>query len=100
MDKVRLSMDQPDSGARLPSVTPRLGEAINGLRSAETPRLSLDRVVEIARRQLPLDVVYVAEFRGGRQIYRAVAGDAASFNIVLGQGPALLEDTYCQRLDE
>lgn len=90
-------MYEPDNGAGLLKDTPRLGDALNDLRSAEAPRLSLDRVVEVARRQLPLDVVYVAEFRDGRQVYRAVAGDAASFNIVLGQGPAL-EDTYCQRL--
>jgi EAL domain-containing protein (putative c-di-GMP-specific phosphodiesterase class I) len=70
---------------------------MNRLPGANRGRLGLDRVVEVARRQLPLDVVYVAEFRGGRQVYRAVAGDAASFNIVLGQGPEL-EDTYCQRL--
>jgi EAL domain-containing protein (putative c-di-GMP-specific phosphodiesterase class I) len=58
-------------------------------RELESGRLGLDRAVEFAHRHLPFDVAYVAELRGGRQVYRAVAGDAASFNIVLDDGPAL-----------
>ncbi|HEX4010547.1 MAG TPA: EAL domain-containing protein [Solirubrobacteraceae bacterium] len=43
----------------------------------------LERVVRFANRHMHLDVVYVSQFKDGRQVYRAVAGDAASFNIVL-----------------
>jgi len=57
----------------------------------------LDRIVEFARRHLRIDVAYVSEFRDGRQLYRSVAGDAASFNIELSAGlPALA--TYDQRM--
>lgn len=57
----------------------------------------LERVVEFAQRHLQLDVAYVSEFRDGQEVYRAVAGDAASFNITLHQGP-LVEDTYGRRM--
>jgi len=57
----------------------------------------LDRVVEFAHRHLSLDVAYLAELRDGMQLYRAVAGDAASFNIGLSDGlPAVA--TYDQRM--
>jgi EAL domain-containing protein (putative c-di-GMP-specific phosphodiesterase class I) len=46
----------------------------------------LERIVEFAHRYLSLDVAYVAELRGATQHYRAVAGDAASFNITSGRG--------------
>jgi EAL domain-containing protein (putative c-di-GMP-specific phosphodiesterase class I) len=57
----------------------------------------LARVTALAHQHLGLDVVYVAELAGERLIYRAVAGDAASFGITLGDGPRA-ESTYCQRL--
>jgi EAL domain-containing protein (putative c-di-GMP-specific phosphodiesterase class I) len=44
-------------------------------------------------------VSYVARFQEGRQVYRAVQGDAASFGLQVGTGPHL-EDTYCQRMVE
>jgi EAL domain-containing protein (putative c-di-GMP-specific phosphodiesterase class I) len=49
----------------------------------ESGRIGLDRVVELANRHLRLDVVYIAELTGTRQAFRAVAGDAASFNIAI-----------------
>src|ERR1700733_10912106 len=58
-------------------------ESLLGGLSPATPRLV--RVVEFADRHLPLDVVYVSELRDGRQLYRAVAGDADSFNIAVGE---------------
>jgi EAL domain-containing protein (putative c-di-GMP-specific phosphodiesterase class I)/signal transduction histidine kinase len=60
-----------------------VGSLLGRLSPAES---RLDRVVEFAHRHLPLDVVYVSEFRDGRQLYRAVAGDASSFNIAVGEG--------------
>lgn len=41
-----------------------------------------------------MGVVYVAEFSEGKQVYRAVAGDAASFGISQGQGHSL-DGSYC-----
>jgi EAL domain-containing protein (putative c-di-GMP-specific phosphodiesterase class I) len=52
------------------------------------------RVIELARRHLGMDVVYVAEFRGGKQVHRALGGDAQSFDLILGDGPDLAT-TYC-----
>jgi EAL domain-containing protein (putative c-di-GMP-specific phosphodiesterase class I) len=63
----------------------------------EKGRVGLERAVELARRHLGLDIAYVAELTGGRQVYRAVAGDAASFKIELDAGPPA-EETYCHRL--
>lgn len=60
-------------------------------------RAGIHRAVELAHRHLELDVAYIAELAEGRQIYRAVAGDAASFKIALDDGPPV-EATYCQRL--
>jgi EAL domain-containing protein (putative c-di-GMP-specific phosphodiesterase class I) len=57
----------------------------------------LERIVEFAHRQLSLDVAYVGEFRDGMQLYRAVSGDAASFNMTHADGlPAVA--TYDQRM--
>ena len=50
-------------------------------------RVGLDRVVDLARRHLGLDVVYIAELVDGKRVCRAVAGDAASFRLELHEGP-------------
>jgi hypothetical protein len=61
---------------------PAVGSPLGALSPAA---FRLDRVVEFAERHLPLDVVYVSELRDGRQLYRAVAGHASSFDIVVGE---------------
>jgi EAL domain-containing protein (putative c-di-GMP-specific phosphodiesterase class I) len=63
----------------------------------ENGQIGLDRVVELIHRRLGVDVVYIAELTGARQVYRAVAGDAASFDVVLDDGPGA-EATVCSRL--
>jgi EAL domain-containing protein (putative c-di-GMP-specific phosphodiesterase class I) len=70
---------------------------MNDLRGRENGHIGLNRVVELTLRQLGVDAVYIAELTGARAIYRGVAGDAASFGVVLDDGrPA--EATYCGRL--
>lgn len=59
----------------------------------------LDRVVEFALDRLGLDVAYVAELKAGSLVYRAVAGDAASFNIILDD-ERKAAGTYSLRLAE
>ena len=54
----------------------------------------IDALVRLAQRHLGMDVAFVAEFTGGRQVFRAVAGDATGFGFCVGAGPQL-EDTYC-----
>jgi EAL domain-containing protein (putative c-di-GMP-specific phosphodiesterase class I) len=55
------------------------------------------RILEIARRHLDMEVAFLAEFADGRQIYRRLAGDAASFGWELGDGPPLA-GSYCRRM--
>jgi EAL domain-containing protein (putative c-di-GMP-specific phosphodiesterase class I) len=57
----------------------------------------VDRILDLVRRHLQMDVSYVSEFTGSKQTYRGVDGDADSFRIALGQGPELSK-TYCQRM--
>jgi EAL domain-containing protein (putative c-di-GMP-specific phosphodiesterase class I) len=54
----------------------------------------LDRVVQLAQRHLDMDVAFIAAFGPERNVYRAVAGDAAAFALEVGQGPAT-DGTYC-----
>lgn len=57
----------------------------------------IERVLELARRHLQMDVSFISEFTEEKQIYRGVKGQAESFGIVLGDGPALVT-TYCQQM--
>jgi EAL domain-containing protein (putative c-di-GMP-specific phosphodiesterase class I) len=59
--------------------------AMKELLHPDSGRVGLDRVVELANRHLGLDVVYIAELTDARQVYRAVAGDGASFKIATGE---------------
>ena len=59
----------------------------------------LNRIMEVARHQLEMDVVAISEFASERQIYRALLGDAESFGMSLGEGP-LLEDAFCLRMSQ
>lgn len=54
----------------------------------------VDRLVRLAHDHLGMGLVYVAEFTGGNQVYRAVAGDAASFGVGVG-GAHPLDGSYC-----
>jgi EAL domain-containing protein (putative c-di-GMP-specific phosphodiesterase class I) len=63
-----------------------------------SPRESqLARVMGLARRHLNMDVVYVGQFTGDRQVYRGLDGDPERFGMSLGDGPPL-ETTFCQRM--
>lgn len=55
----------------------------------------LDRVLDLARRHLGMDLSFVAEFTEGKQVYRALRGDASAFGCTLDDGPPLSE-TYCR----
>lgn len=46
-----------------------------------------------------MDVAFLAEFTQGKQVYRALDGDAASFGWEIGEGPAL-PDTYCRLMTQ
>jgi EAL domain-containing protein (putative c-di-GMP-specific phosphodiesterase class I) len=55
----------------------------------------MERVLGLARKHLGMDGAFVAEFTDGKQVYRALDGDAAGFGFALGDGPPL-EQTYCR----
>lgn len=60
---------------------------------------AVERLVRLAQDHLGMDVVYVAEFSGGKQVYRALAGDAESFGLKAGDGHAL-DGSYCALMTE
>jgi GAF domain-containing protein len=76
-------------------------------KSATSPRAeregasneTIDRALALVREHLDMDVAYLAEFTGGRQVYRALAGDAESFGLEEGEGIPL-EGTYYKRVAE
>ncbi|HEX4018209.1 MAG TPA: EAL domain-containing protein [Frankiaceae bacterium] len=57
----------------------------------------LNRIMEVARHQLEMDVVAITEFAPERQVYRALLGDPAAFGMTVGDGPAA-EDGFCLRM--
>lgn len=57
----------------------------------------VDRVLELARRHLDMDVALLSEFVGGQQVHRHLNGDAQSFGCALGAGTPLPQ-TYCQAM--
>lgn len=57
---------------------------------------SIDALLDVARRQLGMDVAFVAEFSGGQRIMRHVSADQA-VSITPGDSEPL-EGTLCQRI--
>jgi EAL domain-containing protein (putative c-di-GMP-specific phosphodiesterase class I) len=66
---------------------------ISELSGLVSPRI--DRIMQLARRHLEMDLVYISEFTDGRQVPRTIDGDGASFGLAVGDGLPL-EDTYCR----
>lgn len=65
-----------------------------GQRTSET---TIERVLELARSQLEMEVSFVARFENGTETLRAVAGDADSFGLVEG-ATYPLDGSYCGRV--
>src|ERR1700682_3323175 len=70
---------------------------MKGLFDPDNGRVGLDRVVALAHCHLELDVVFLAELTAVNHVYRAVAGDAPSFEIVLNDDRPS-DAAYCRRL--
>jgi EAL domain-containing protein (putative c-di-GMP-specific phosphodiesterase class I) len=58
---------------------------------------TIERVLELARTQLGMDVAFVAEFNGSEETFRAVAGDSESFGFAPDESAPLAE-SYCARV--
>lgn len=57
----------------------------------------VDRLLATAQQHLGMDLAYLAEFREGKQVFRGLQGDAASFGAVLG-GSLPLKETFCSQM--
>src|ERR1700730_13273238 len=55
--------------------------ALTALALEQPARMLVDDILEAAREYLDTDVAFVAEFAGGEQVFRHVAGDAALFRL-------------------
>ena len=58
---------------------------------------TIARALEMARRLTDMRVAYLAEFREGEQVLRALDGEPGGFGFEVGQ-TSRLEETYCQRV--
>jgi EAL domain-containing protein (putative c-di-GMP-specific phosphodiesterase class I) len=67
------------------------------LEPAPGERDGVDRILQVARQFLEMDVAFISEFVDGQQLYRAAAGDIASFGAELDTGPPLTE-SHCWRM--
>jgi EAL domain-containing protein (putative c-di-GMP-specific phosphodiesterase class I) len=74
-----------------------LAELVRHLREGDHGGSLIDLAVAAAREHLDMDVSLLSEFRDGRQLYRRLDGDAASFGLEADTGPPLAE-TFCARL--
>jgi EAL domain-containing protein (putative c-di-GMP-specific phosphodiesterase class I) len=71
-------------------------DTVGDVPDLERQRTELNGLVALTHRHLGPDVVFIAELVGGGLVYRAAAGDVASFNIVKNAAP--VAEPYCQRL--
>lgn len=58
---------------------------------------AIKEALEIARQALGMEAGYVAQFKDGEQVYREVAGDAESFEVLEDEGYPL-DGSYCKRM--
>lgn len=63
-------------------------------RAAATPKETIERILTLARRQLGMDVAFVAAIENGLEKIRATEGDAESFGLDGGISIPL-EESYC-----
>jgi hypothetical protein len=68
-----------------------------GMGSSGESTETVEGALATIREVLGMDAAFLAEFTDGRQVFRALDGDAESFGMELDSGP-LAEDTYCARM--
>ena len=73
--------------------------ALTALALDQPARMLVDDILEAAREYLDMDVAFVAEFAGGEQVFRHVAGDAALFRLST-ELRVPLGWMYCQAMTE
>jgi response regulator RpfG family c-di-GMP phosphodiesterase len=65
--------------------------------ASESGSGAIERALSAAREVLGMEVAFTSEFVGGKQVYRSVEGDAASFGLREDDGIPL-EGTFCLRV--
>lgn len=70
---------------------------VESYRSAAAPAETIERILTLARRQLGMDVAFVAAIENGLEKVRVTDGDAESFGLD-GQINIPLEESYCNLL--
>jgi diguanylate cyclase (GGDEF)-like protein/PAS domain S-box-containing protein len=86
----RMYTDKKDVTDNTPAT--QATSALSGLAGSQ-----VDRIMQLARRHLGMEVVHVSEFVGGRQVDRAADGDASSFGLAVGSGRPR-EHSYCDQM--
>jgi diguanylate cyclase (GGDEF)-like protein len=64
---------------------------------AATDGDGIERILEVARTQLGMELAFVARFDGDEEVFSTVQGDGASFGVKPG-ARLVLEGSYCQRV--
>lgn len=77
------------SGGRLTGLAGVAGDSSSGE--------AVERMLDVARQQLGMDIAFISEFVENRMAFRFVEGDATSFRFDRGHSIPL-EETYCQRV--
>jgi GAF domain-containing protein len=65
--------------------------------AASSAEKAIKEALEIAREAIGMEAGYVAQFQDGEQVYREVAGDSDSFEVMEDEGYPL-DGTYCERM--
>lgn len=85
-------MDRPRSHKEKENSVIELAEV-----ASESGSETIERALSAAREVLGMEVAFTSEFVGGKQVYRSVEGDAASFGLREDDGIPL-EGTFCLRV--
>jgi len=68
-------------------------------RTPETSAETLEEILSVFREAFEMDVAFVAEFVGDREVFSALEGDAGCFGLEEG-GSLPLEGSFCKRVIE
>ncbi|GAA4964203.1 EAL domain-containing protein [Kineococcus glutinatus] len=79
------------------ATTAALRTALDGGADDEDPMRAVDRILEVARTHLSMDLAIASRIGDGVQRYDRMAGDADRFGVVVGMAVPL-ENTYCQAM--
>lgn len=84
-----------------PDVIDAIGELVASGAGSTTgdsdPGELIQRALELAQKQLGMDIAFISEWHSGKQTFRYLAGDTELFGLETGDG-TMLCDAYCERV--